>query len=312
MSHPFEVGKTYRNRLGEYVVQDIDGEQMTIRYVGGGLLATSVDIQARIWENIQFEEQMQREDERLRLAREARLASRKRSLRAKAEKAKPVFGGFQESDFQPKKRGIAWSSREELGKALAYELGQRTEGSFSQWIVPRQSKVHVARKDHYDRDARDEAAAFFVAVSEQGVTYGFRVGKPDGEVQDESPWSAFAAALGEDPAFRRMLRAAMKKYELSLDVYAMEMSYGQVGQISVQPRGFLWQHETADQEMTQRMSWQDLVAYLHSDAFGKRSELYLRHYLPGDAALEAGPAVAGLIATVFESLVLVYDASVGA
>ena len=35
MSHPFEVGKTYRNRNGEYVVQAVEGERMTIRYEDG-------------------------------------------------------------------------------------------------------------------------------------------------------------------------------------------------------------------------------------------------------------------------------------
>ena len=119
MSHPFEVGKTYRNRNGEYIVQAIDGDHMTIRYVSGGTLQTSVAIQARIWENIHFEYQMEQEEEKRRLAREARLEARRRTARAKKALAEPKYGGFQESDFEPKKRGIAWSGREQAGKALA-------------------------------------------------------------------------------------------------------------------------------------------------------------------------------------------------
>ena len=67
MTHPFEEGKTYRNRRGEYVVQAIDGDRMVIKYVDGGTLETSARIQARIWENIHFEEQMVREQEKERL-----------------------------------------------------------------------------------------------------------------------------------------------------------------------------------------------------------------------------------------------------
>ena len=80
MLHPFEAGKTYRNRDGEYVVTSIDGDLMEIRYTEGGPLSTKVRIQGRIWENIQFEERMVREEERQRLAQEERLAARKLSL----------------------------------------------------------------------------------------------------------------------------------------------------------------------------------------------------------------------------------------
>jgi hypothetical protein len=312
MSHSFEVGKTYRNRVGEYVVQTIDGDQMTIRYVGGRTLETSAIIQARIWENIQFEEQLQREEEKRKLAKEARLAARKRKARAKPKKAQRRFVGLQESDFRYKKRGLSWSSREELGRAVADELGQRTKGDFGQWIVPRQPQVHVARKEHYDRENRGTNAAFFVTVTEQGVAYGFCVGKPDGPEKSKWPWSNLLAALGDDQKLRRALRSAMRDYELSLDVYAEEVSYGQVGQITTQKRGFLWQHETADQATTQRMNWGDLVDYLQTVAPRKRCNLYLRNHLSVEAALEASADLSKELSDMFEALMPVYDTSVGA
>ena len=79
MSHPFEVGKEYRNRNGQYVVQAIEGDWMKIKYVNGGTIESRISLQARIWENIQFEEQMAREEERQRLAKEAQLEARRRS-----------------------------------------------------------------------------------------------------------------------------------------------------------------------------------------------------------------------------------------
>ncbi len=315
MLHPFEVGKSYRNRSGEYVVQAIDGERMTIRYAAGGTLETRVDLQARIWENIQFEEEMAREDERVRLAKEERLEARRRAAQAKAEAAIPRFKGFRESDFETKKRGIAWSSRVELGKALAYKLnalsGARKEEGFGQWIVPRQSGVHVARTAHFDREHRDTNAVFFVAVNEQGVTYGFCVGKPRGKEKAKWPWSALVAALAGDAKFRRTLRAAMRKHELSLDVYAEEASYGQVGHITVQQRGFLWEHETAEQAMTQTMTWGKVVEYLQTVAPKKRCDLYLRKSTASDEAIESGAAMAGEIAELFQALLPVYDVSEG-
>jgi len=308
MWHPFQVGKTYRNRHGEYVVQAIDGDEMTIRYVGGGTLKTKVSIQARIWENIQFEEQMARDQEREKLAQEARQAARKRAAQAKREKAQPVFGGFVETDFEPRKRGFAWASRKELGRLLAREMGRRTEAEYGFWLVPRKPEVHVARQGHYDRDSRDSRAAFFVAVNEQGVAYGLRVGNPGGKPKKSWHSPAFLAALGEDSRPRRALRAAMKGYDLSLDIYARDVRYERVARVLVQDRGLLWQRETAEQEETRRMSWQDLVEYLRTVAFKQQSDVFIRRLVPPAAALEAGKEVANEILQVFEALLPLYEA----
>lgn len=102
----------------------------------------------------------------------------------------------------------------------------------------------------------------------------------------------------------------MKEYDLSLDVYAMELSYGQVGRISLQPRGFLWRHETEDQEITRKMDWGQLVDYLNTVAPGARAGLHLRQQIPPAAALEAGDSIAGSILDLLEALLPVYDASI--
>jgi hypothetical protein len=137
------------------------------------------------------------------------------------------------------------------------------------------------------------------------------VGKPEGRKLKKWPWSKLITALDEADKVRRAFRAAMKKHDLSLDVYAMEVSYGLVGQISLQPRGFLWQHETEDQEVTRKMSWDQLVEYLNTLAPGSRAGLYLRQQIPPAAALEAGDSIAGSIADFLESLLPVYDACIG-
>jgi hypothetical protein len=312
MSQPFQEGKTYRNRVGEYEVQAIDGDELTIRYVSGTTLDTKASLQSRIWENIQFEEQMAREEERRLLAKQAALAARKRSARAKKAKAKPMFQGFQESDFEPKKRGLAWSTREEMGRSVAVELGKRTGEEFGQWIVPRKQAVHIGRVGHYERGTRERQSAFFVATDEQGVTFGFRVGNPGGKGQADWPITSFFATIAEDGKPRRELRAAMKKYELYLDVYATDVSYGQVAQVFWRPRGFLWQHETADQEMTRKMNWPDVVEYLQTVSPDKQSDIVLLKKFDPDYALKAGKDLVGEMATIFEDLLIVYNPTVGA
>jgi hypothetical protein len=299
----------YRNRVGEYVVESLEGNQMSIRYVGGGPLETAVHLQTRIWENIQFEEQMAREEERRRLAHEERLEARRL---AKLEKARPRFGGFQESDFEVKKKGIAWSNRKDLGRVLAYELNQRTGAGFDNWVIPRQSGVHVARKEQYDKEHRGRNAAFFVAANEEGASYGLHVGRAAGDQKATWPWSVFVSLLADDNNVRRALRKTMRIQDLSLDVYAMQVRYGQVGRLTVQPRGFLWKQETADQEVTRNMDWKKLEELLRCLAPGKRCELHLSKHLPIGASLAAGAGIAQEILALIDELMPLYDTTVGA
>jgi hypothetical protein len=305
--HPFEEGKTYRNRIGEYVVVAIDGDQMEVRYEDGGMLSTSVRIQSRIWENIQFEERIAREAERDRLARDERLAVRRR---IREEKAIPKFGGFQEADFEAKKRGIAWSTRKKLGQVLAYQLSQRTQVVFGQWIVPRVSAVQVARNDRFEKDRRERNSAFFVAASETGMSCGFYMSKPEGKAQVAWPWSRTLAALEEGDKLRRSVRAAMKEHSLSFSIYAQGASYGLVGQVTFQDRGFEWRGETADQEVVRTMTWKKLLAALQ-ELSGTRCELYLGKQVPAGEALEAGAEISSQILEVFEVLMPLYDTSAG-
>jgi hypothetical protein len=310
MSHPFEVGKTYRNRNGEYVVQAVEGERMTIRYEDGRTLATTVRIQSRIWENIQFEHQMAMAEERKRLAGEERKKARQRAARIKRERAKPKFAGFEESDFEPKKRGIAWSSRKELGRVLAYELTQSVDGTFGHWIVPRRSKLQVALQDKYDTENREINAAFLITADEEGLSYGFNVGKPAGRSLAAWPWRALVDRLVNTKTLIKTLQEVLGQNDLQIDVWAMKTSYRQVARITAEGEGFLWEHEDAKQEVSRQMNGEELAEYLKSVTPTKRCELHVRKRIPAKTAQAAGPKISAEILEVIEALMPVYDASV--
>lgn len=55
-SHPFKVGQRYQNRDGDYEVVSITEPTMVIRYVNGYTLESLITLQARIWENMQEED----------------------------------------------------------------------------------------------------------------------------------------------------------------------------------------------------------------------------------------------------------------
>lgn len=311
MSHPFEEGKTYRNRIGEYVVEWIKGDKMKIRYVEGGTLETDVNIQARIWENIQFEQRMAHVEERRRQAKEARTAARRRSGRSRRTRTPPEFDGFEPGDFDFEGRGIAWSGRRDLGRVLAYNLTQRAKGVYDHWIVPYQSQVHVAQKDHYDRDNRELNAAFFASTSEDGASYGLHVGKPSGKAKAAWPWSKLMDALGEEVALRESLRSVMNEHDLWLVVYATDVSHEQVARITVENGSFVWQHEDEEQEVVREMTGKQVADYLHDLAPGKRSDLYLGKWIATKQAVKAGSDIAKEILAVCESLLPLYEAAIG-
>jgi len=64
----FEVDRTYANRKGKYTVLEVDPPKMRVRYEDGTEAELNVAIQARIWENMQSEEE----------AREAARSARRR------------------------------------------------------------------------------------------------------------------------------------------------------------------------------------------------------------------------------------------
>lgn len=56
----FEVNGTYANRKGTYLVLSIDEPKMTVRYADGTTAELNMNIQARIWDNIQGEEEVKK------------------------------------------------------------------------------------------------------------------------------------------------------------------------------------------------------------------------------------------------------------
>jgi hypothetical protein len=249
-------------------------------------------------------------DERRRLATEERKAARQRAARARRERAKPTFDGFEDSDFEAKTRGIAWHSRKDLGRVLAYELSQRLDGTFGYWIVPRRSRLHVAVKEAYEIEERETNAAFLIAAAEEGLSYGFTVGKPKGRSKAAWPWRILMDNLEKNDAVCKALHEAMAQHDLRLGVWAMEKSYQQVARITAEGEGFLWQHEDAEQKVSKEINGGELAEYLKSVTPTNRCHLYVRKQIPPKSAVTAGSEVSDEILAVIEALMPVYDASV--
>jgi hypothetical protein len=104
----------------------------------------------------------------------------------------------------------------------------------------------------------------------------------------------------------------MRSHGLNLDLYTTEIGYGQVAHITAEESGFLWQHETADQIVTRTMEWDELLDSFQTVGLRKRCGLYVQKRLAVEAAVKRGAAIIADIGVIFEALLPVYDASVGA
>ena len=117
-------------------------------------------------------------------------------------------------------------------------------------------------------------------------------------------------SLVEDDKIRRAIRASMKAHELVLDVYAMDVRYGLVGQLFHQKRDFLWEQKRADQDLSRKMDWSSLIEHLEELGAKKRCNLYLRKRIEPEEAIKAGPEAAEHITAMFTELMPVYEAVV--
>ena len=81
MAHPFEVGKSYRNRYGRYQVLSINEPKMRVRYEDDREINLTIAIQVQIWENIQLQEATA-------VKKGARRKSKKQGLKATTKASK--------------------------------------------------------------------------------------------------------------------------------------------------------------------------------------------------------------------------------
>jgi len=119
------------------------------------------------------------------------------------------------------------------------------------------------------------------------------------------------AALVADKQLRTTIESVMKARNLSLDVYAMEVSYGQVANVTLSGAGFLWERETDQQMINREMDWDELVGYLQEVGAEARVDLYLRSSLSSEEAVNAGAAISRDMVATFVALMPAYGASIG-
>ena len=302
MAHAFEVGKTYRNRYGRYQVLSIDDPKMRIRYEDGREIKVTIDIQARIWDTIQYEALQPKP-----AAAESKAGKKTRSPSVRQGYD---FAGLQDSDFKSNVTGTSWRRRESLGGRLAQQLSDTTPYLFQCHSVYRRPSVHITMPDHYDYHDGLPFAKNELRLFPEGARYGFYIERADQSPAMDSTWHwrPFLAALETDGYLQEQLLKAMQDHDLTWLLQLEEgedRNYSIVDTIQVHVGSpLLWKG-------TDAMDWSEFVSRLRAIPSNQWLNVHLCGWTDKADAVAAGERFADGVSTVFRAILPLYLASAG-
>ena len=299
MEAPFEVGKTYRNRNGEYEVVSLDGPGMVIRYADGSLLRTTVDVQARIWQNIQMEAQVEREQQR---------AESHSRLKRRGGRRGLDFQGLEDHDFQEGVGGTSWRARTSFGGRLAQRMTDTTSYFFQSYAIYRRAVLHIAQPKHYSARTKRQEAKYEFSLNAERARFGFYIEKNRGPMDGTWHWPYLMEALQKDPGLQQAVEKAMHEHNLQWELFIWDDG-GLVARVWASEEGLL--RESQDGAGQQATSLPEFVTQLRGLEAEKWADLYLCTYLAKEKALAAGPSLVDPVAEVFRALLPLYEASTG-
>jgi hypothetical protein len=298
MSHPFKVGGAYRNRHGAYEVVELDGPRMVIQYTDGRQLETTVELQARIWNNIRAEARVRRSrGRRTRPAPKPRSRGSRRGL---------AFHGLQDHDF---KRGIAgthWRARTHLGGLLAQRMTNKSGHLFQSYAIYRRAEVHIARPDYYNSKLKQQRAKFVLQLDPGGATYGFYIEKNEGPMDDTWDWPRFMNALSRRAKLRGQVEEAARRLGLRWAIY-VPPDDGLIAQVRASPTAWIWEPREADH--SEEIDWAAFRKRLRGIEAEKWCDLYLCAWMAKEDAIAAGIEIADPVTEVYRALLPLYEIS---
>lgn len=282
------VGGKYENREGIYEVLSIDDDRLVIMYDAGKQLATSLEVQTRILDN---------------MVRERSSGERSRSSNGVTGFRVPRwygerFEGLKEGDFKGNVTGTHWRSREQLGGAVSARIAA-PQYDFESWAIYKRPQVHWADRRHYLVDdghasvgsrqrhaGRVYQGKYFADVDATSVWYGFYIERTDKPGEPRSDWDNFLEWLGHQDGEKNLMEVAAKH---SLDA-------------RIAPD---W---SARQASSRRDGFNGLAAFLRGIPDDQWVNLLIGTEMPKRRALSQGPRIADEIAGVFTTLIPLYEA----
>ncbi len=283
----FTVDGQYENEKGVFTVLSMHRGQMVIRWENGEEIKTEIELQNRIAERRQWEENK-------------RLAEAEAALNPapKSGGKKSVFPGFAPTDFKKSASGTTWRSRYQLGAAVTQKI-DTTRFNFKSWAFGHKPEMHVQDVKHHGQAGTDAQANFFVRVDPQTLSYGFQVTRPDTKGDVPTDWDTFSKWLAL-PKNDQMLRTIAAGANLTACNHATPSS------ASLMASDDSWCIDGNGQPSVK----ETLTAYIHETPETEPFELEIAATMDKSTAVAGGLDVAENIARLFTQLLPLYQAAV--
>ena len=282
----FEIGEKYENMKGAFEVLAIRRDSMDIRWEDGEEISTSIDLQKRIIERMQFEKELEITQAKQKI----------KKAKASTSTGGKHFAGLEDSDFSNTVSKTSWRGRGQLGGAVALRLKNK-QFKFNSWAVLRKPEVawiDIVRQKQADLKLQ---AKFYARVEAQSFFCGVHVPAPDLAGTEKSDWHALMAWL-EKPENDSWLN----KQCISHNLYLCDLSnQGFSGKLEAKKDK--WVNCIPDKKDAPVKS---LSAFLTAAGKSGAIDLRIEKQMGKDAAIEKKQAVASDMATLFETLMPVY------
>jgi len=150
----FEVGGQYANRIGNYTVVEISGNKMSVRYEDGEEASLNMQIQERIWENIQADVEAQNSRSRKRKTKGSKVKHYIKSvgvfnnedLNAAAIRATVTIAGPGAPEIKSGDRFLYYSVSSRAFFAIATITGDPKSGSGKDYVdmgFAKKDKIYI-------------------------------------------------------------------------------------------------------------------------------------------------------------------------
>lgn len=201
MNHPFKIGETYENAKGSYTVLSISLPKMEIQHEDGSQSMADVAIQTRIWERIEDERAMAREES---------------ERRAQIYRPPIAFSGLMDGDFKGNVSGTNWRSREGLAGLVSKRLSEMSGFEYTSGAIYRRPQffVYPPHLPMFNQAEGVKLPKFVVQLHSAGVLYGFYIEKSDKEMDRAWYWPRFIDLLS-DAKWQDFITQAMSDLGLS-------------------------------------------------------------------------------------------------
>jgi hypothetical protein len=282
----FEIGEKYENMKGAFEVLAIRRDSMDIRWEDGEEISTSIDLQKRIIERMQFEKDLEI----------TQAVQKTKKSKASTSKGGKHFTGLEDADFSNTVSKTTWRGRGQLGGAVALRLKNK-QFKFNSWAVLRKPEVawiDIVRQKQADLKLQ---AKFYARVEEDSLLFGVHIPAPDLSGTEKSDWHALMDWL-DKPENDSWLNKQCISHNLCLCDLSQQGFSGQL-----EAKEEKWVNRVPDKKDAPIKS---LSAFLTAAGKSGAIDLRIEKKMEKDAAIEKKQTIASDMATLFETLMPVY------